>query len=83
MVADRFFTAVKHSIHFLAEFPNVGTRCDFKNPRLNGLRAWPIDGFRKWLRFFRCTEAGLEFVRLLHGHRDWLMLLSAGTEDEK
>lgn len=77
IVADRFFEAMKQSIAFLAEFPHVGTRCRFKNPRLTGLRAWPMTGFRSWLIFFRQTEEGLEFIRLLHGRRDWLTLLNA------
>lgn len=76
-VADRFFFAVKQSIAFLAEFPHVGMRCHLENSRLNGVRAWSVDGFRSWLIFFRPTEAGLEFIRLLHGRRDWLMLLNA------
>ncbi len=80
-VADRFFAAVKISIAFLAEFPNVGTRCHFENPQLSGIRAWPVDGFRSWLIFFLHTKEGLEFVRLLHGRRDWSTLLSAGEED--
>ncbi|HET6422389.1 MAG TPA: type II toxin-antitoxin system RelE/ParE family toxin [Planctomycetaceae bacterium] len=81
VVADRFLSAVKHSIAFLAEFPNVGTRCEFTNPRLEGLRGWPIEGFRNWLLFFRRTDAGLEFIRLLHGHRNWHSLLTDEAKD--
>ena len=82
VVADRFFTALKNSIRFLSEFPDVGDRCGFANPRLSGVRAWPINGFRKWLIFFRRTDAGLECVRLLHGHRDWMTVFNTDDEGE-
>jgi len=35
-----------------------------------GLRAWPIDGFRNHLVFYRPTDEGVDIVRVLHGARD-------------
>lgn len=54
----------------LLEFPDIGSRRDFGNPELTGLRMRPIGGFEKYLIFYHATPDTLEIVRVLHGARD-------------
>ena len=54
----------------LAEMPGMGPSRTFINPRLAGVRSWPVSGFENYLMFYRPTEHTLEFLRLIHGARD-------------
>ena len=41
----RFFGAVEEAIDFLYRYPDAGSPKEFSNPRLKGLRSWPVPGF--------------------------------------
>jgi len=43
-----------------------------------GLRRWPVPGFRNYLIFYRPTETGVNIVRVLHGSRD----ITAALQEE-
>jgi toxin ParE1/3/4 len=68
--ARRFLAAVERTINGLAASPWIGPRRDYDNPRLVGLRMFPVRGFEKHLIFYRPTENGIEIVRVLHAARD-------------
>ena len=68
--AIRFLRAARADMRRLAEMPGMGARRDFTNPRLAGLRSWPITGFRNHLIFYLPVHDGIEVVRVLHGARD-------------
>ena len=80
--ADRFVDAVGDAFERLAEMPGMGVRREFNNPRLAGMRMWPVTGFSKHLIFYRATETRLEVIRVLHGSRD-LETLFASFEPEE
>ena len=67
---ERFRTSVRETVEWLCENPEAGARRSFRNPRLAGLRRWPIRGFKKHLVFYRIVAGGIEVVRVLHGVRD-------------
>jgi toxin ParE1/3/4 len=66
-VGNRYLAAINAAFEQLAGMPGIGTRRDFNNVRLNGLRMWPVPGFPKYLIFYRFTEETVEIVRVLHG----------------
>ena len=50
--------------------PELGAARSFANPKLAGLRMWPIKGFEKQLVFYRPVKEGIEVIRVLHAARD-------------
>jgi toxin ParE1/3/4 len=80
--SDRFLRATEEAFRRLAEMPGMGSRRDFGNPALSGMRMWPVPGFRGYLIFYRATEDTLEIIRVLHGARDLPSIFSAEGEWE-
>jgi toxin ParE1/3/4 len=73
--ALRFVDAIEHSLNRLSEMPEIGSPCDFENPRLQNIRMWPVKGFEKYLIFYRVTDEAVQILRVLHGARDILNIL--------
>jgi len=75
-LALRFFSAVEEAIQFLYRHPDAGSPKEFANPRLKGLRSWPVPGFENIrLYYLRPDENTLRIVRVLHGKRDLAHIL--------
>ncbi|HEX4795815.1 MAG TPA: type II toxin-antitoxin system RelE/ParE family toxin [Humisphaera sp.] len=68
--AERFELAVQADIAKLAQWPGFGAKREYPNPRLAGMRSWPITGFENHLIFYIPIADGIEVVRVLHGARD-------------
>jgi len=68
--ATRFLVCVERTISRLCQRPTIGTPKTFKNPRLHGLRRWPVDGFEVIGIYYLLSENALHIVRVLHGKRD-------------
>jgi toxin ParE1/3/4 len=68
--AERFTNATQDALDKLAAMPGMGRIREFSNPRLQGLRSWPIRGFGNYLIFYRPIADGIEVLRILHGARD-------------
>jgi len=68
--ADRFIDAVRATEEALSQTPGMGTRRDYDNPALTGMRWHSVRGFRKYLVFYIPRSDGIEVVRVLHGARD-------------
>jgi len=66
----RFHDATERAFRLLAEYPAAGPRRLSRHPDLQGMRSWPITGFRNYLVFYRTVETDIEIVRVLHGARD-------------
>jgi toxin ParE1/3/4 len=69
-VADRFLAATQEAIGHISHTPAAGTPRPMKNPRLAGLRTWPIDGFDNLKVYYTVSADALMIVRILHGRRD-------------
>ena len=76
-VADRFIVSVERSFGRLAEQPNSGAPRHFTNPALEGLRAWPIDGFEDIRAYYLTGNSQIIVLRVLHGKRDLPSILDA------
>jgi toxin ParE1/3/4 len=68
--AARFVDAIEAAFERLSEMPSLGVRRAFRNPRLRGMRMWPVPGFEKYLIFYRVASERVEVIRVLHGARD-------------
>jgi toxin ParE1/3/4 len=69
-VAERFIDAVDKTIAKLTKRPRIGAPKKLKDPRLQGLRAWPVTGFEAVRIYYLVSEGVLRVVRVLHGKRD-------------
>lgn len=73
--ALRFFDAVEATVAGLAAMPGKGAVRQFESPRLEGIRAWAVEGFENYLLFYRWTEPTIVVLAILHGARDLPPLL--------
>ncbi len=69
-VAERFIDAVDKTIAKLTKRPRIGAPKKLNDPRLKGLRAWPVRGFEAVRIYYLISEDVLRVVRVLHGKRD-------------
>jgi toxin ParE1/3/4 len=68
--AERFLRTVESEFEKLAAMPGMGPVRDFGQRELEGMRSWPVGRYRKYVIFYRPTEAGIEVFRVLHGMRE-------------
>jgi toxin ParE1/3/4 len=70
--AERFLAAMQLSFRTLAQWPEVGPRCQSNRAELFRMRFWPVRQFPNYLIFYRVTVAPrrLHIIRVLHGARD-------------
>jgi len=68
-----FLVAAYDSFEFLARNPGIGrSRADLGFPEV---RSWHVDGFRRYLIFYRELPDRIQIWRVLHGARDLLQSL--------
>jgi toxin ParE1/3/4 len=70
--ADRWYNQARATFRFLAQNPEIGTMwpVPHRRHRLAGVRTWPVDGFDKFIVFYRPVEGGVEILHVLRGTRD-------------
>lgn len=74
----RFLAAAEDAFERLAAMPGMGGLWESPNPRLAGLRVWPIRGFENYLIFYRPLPDGIAVARVIHGSRDIERILGGG-----
>lgn len=79
--ADRFADAIDAAYGQLSEMPGLGARRDYGNPKLKGLRMWPVPKFQNHLIFYRATEEELFIIRVLHGAQDIETIFKADADE--
>jgi plasmid stabilization system protein ParE len=67
-VARRFQVSALQAIDALVAMPEAGA--PLRNPRLDGLRSWPVKGFDEFRVYYLADPEILTVVRVLHGKRD-------------
>ena len=77
--AQRLLEAAEQTFQELVQLPELGALCQFENPRLQGLRCWPVRGFKNYLIFYRLIPDRIEVLHVLHGARDLPSLLEEET----
>ena len=87
-ISERFRSAMRETVEQLALMPGMGSRREYRNPRLAGMRMWPVSGFRSYLIFYIPTEEKIDILRVLHGAQDIESVFapedtfSSGEEDQ-
>jgi toxin ParE1/3/4 len=79
--AERFLQAAETTFDRLAESPEIGTLCPFKNPLAANIRVWPVRRFNSYLVFYRPEPKGIYVARVMHGARDWQSLFEISSDD--
>lgn len=69
-IARRFHAAVLSAIDALLVMPEAGPPKTISNPRLAGLRSWPVKGFDEFWVYYLVRPELLTVVRVLHSKRD-------------
>jgi toxin ParE1/3/4 len=75
-VADRFFDEAEATIARLAKMPGLGTSYDPDEPSYSELRYFPVSRFRSFVVFYRPITDGIEVFRVLHGARNFDVVLA-------
>jgi toxin ParE1/3/4 len=68
--AQRFLDAAQATVQTLLAMPEMGSPCQFQNPKLHGVRRWAVKGFAKYLIFYQPITDGIELLRVIHASRD-------------
>jgi toxin ParE1/3/4 len=68
--ALQFFDSARSTIAQLAKMPGIGSPYPVENSRLQGLRKWAVQGFRKHLIFYFERDDAIEVVRILYATQD-------------
>ena len=63
--SDKFLNATTQTYRLLAGMPGMGVQRRYNNPRLSGMRMFPLSGFRRYLVFYRASETELTILRVL------------------
>ena len=69
--AERFFDAAEAAFAQLAALPSMGQTVPFASSLAEGTRVWRIEGFERYLIFYRPKESGIVVDRVLHTARDF------------
>lgn len=69
-LADRFSASAKKTFEVLARAPGLGRSRPFGRESLKDIRSWRVEGFSRYLVFYRATKTPIEIVRVIHGARN-------------
>jgi toxin ParE1/3/4 len=79
--AERFPVAVEEAFHQIQHQPGIGSPVRVENPKLQGLRSWPIPGFEDLrIYYVRRQPDVIRVLRVLHGKRHVLQILAASQD---
>jgi toxin ParE1/3/4 len=76
--AIHFLDAFDAALALIERSPGIGASCRFQNPLFQGMRVWPISGFKNYLVFYRVLPDEIEVVRVIHGARDLKAIFGEG-----
>ena len=68
--ARRLINRIKQQCKLLADFPEMGQKCDELEP---DLRSFPVENY---MIFYRSIDHGVQIVRVISGYRDLEMIFS-------
>ena len=79
--AAGFPSAVEVAVQQIREQPGIGSPRSFDNPKLKGLRAWPVPGFEDIRIYYLHPQPSMiRIIRVLHGKRDLALILAGYLE---
>ena len=66
----RFERSLEAAVSRLQAFPRIGHPLTTGNPRIKGIRSWPVPGFPDVRLYYRPDPGVVSVVRVIHGARD-------------
>lgn len=81
-VAQRFLKAVRAAMNHVCRLPRSGPVKERHNPKLAGLRSWPVKEFQAIRIYYLLRETEILIVRVLHGKRDVDLILEQDASEE-
>ena len=69
-LALRFLESAEKTFETLAKMPEMGRVRRFPHCGLGELRSWSVQGFERYLIFYRALPHGIEVIRVIYGMRD-------------
>lgn len=66
--ARRLISAAEATCEQIRNHPKIGHQEGFRKHA--GIRSWRVEGFEKYLIFYRVNTESVEILRLLHGSRN-------------
>jgi toxin ParE1/3/4 len=80
-VAVKFLDAAEQTFEQLLRTPGVGKVNQLVVSRLGEIRQWRIKDFKDYLIFYRIQDTTVEILRMFHGARDLVDVLSRLDEE--
>lgn len=77
-VADRFLDAVRSAFTMVGKWPALGSSYHSPAFPYGMFRRWPVPGFQAYLMFYIQNKDSVEIIRVVHGARDFDVLLGVG-----
>jgi plasmid stabilization system protein ParE len=81
-VAVRFREAVRNTATEISKHPRIAPPYLLRNPELQNLRSWPVDGFESIRLYFRVENNAMRVIRILQGKRDVRAMLERERPSE-
>ena len=69
-LAVRFKEAVKKTAKTIGRRPLIAPPYVLRNPQLQNLRSWPVEGFEATRLYFLVENGAIRVIRILHGKQD-------------
>ena len=66
--ADRYLRAVAKTYDAIRRQPGIGHSESFRKQK--GIRSWRVEGFPRYLIFYREVQDKIDVLRVLHGMRN-------------
>jgi toxin ParE1/3/4 len=66
--ADRYLLAISRRYQAIRRQPGIGHSEAFRKQQ--GIRSWRVEGFPRYLIFYREVQDHIEVLRVLHGMRN-------------
>jgi len=82
VAAQRFLKAVKETVTQVCRLPGIGRPTVLDNPKLTGLRSWPVKGFESIRIYYLSPKTEIRIVRVLHSKRDVNLMLEQDTSED-
>ena len=75
-LSQRFYERFWDTANTLASSPELGERCQFRNPQTKEMRVWQVSDFSNYLIFYRIQNSTLQILRVIHGARDYAAIFN-------
>jgi toxin ParE1/3/4 len=66
--AERFLVITEETFKLLDKLPGIGQPTKLLDPRFRDVRQHPIEGFKRYIVFYRITDLGIEILRVLRNN---------------